>query len=205
MAYPLIAFSAMLAIYGRYSRLRFILYVFKPLTMILIISLPFLRGIGFASTYARLVLAALVVSLIGDIFLMLPQDKFIQGLLAFLVAQFLYVLAFLQNIEQLHFLVSIPVLIFAVIIYLTIAPKLNKMRIPVLVYISLISMMGWLAVNRFANFQDGKSLCVLLGGVLFLVSDAILAINRFRRPFYSSQIFNLGAYFCAQLLFASSI
>jgi len=175
----LITLSGAFAIYGKYSELKFIHYVFKPLTMVLIISL--------------------------DILLMEPFDKFVQGLFAFLTAHIIYIFAFIQNVDAFNFPVLIPVFTFAVIIYYVLYKKLDRMRIPVLVYMIIISIMGWVAVNRYLNFVDAKSLYVFVGGLLFLFSDSIHAINRFKKQFGAAEVIILGSYFSAQLLFALSI
>jgi uncharacterized membrane protein YhhN len=197
--------SAILAIYGKYSKLKSIHYFFKPLTMALIISLAAVRSSPFNLTYKYLILSALIFSLIGDFFLMLPRGKFIQGMLAFLIAHILYILAFTQNVENYYLLMLVLVFIYASVIYFSLYKKLNKLRLPVLLYVMAISIMGWLAVNRYLNFHSPKSLLVLMGGLLFLLSDSTWAVNKFRKQFWSAEIIILGTYFSAQLLLALSI
>jgi len=201
----LIGLSAIFAIFGKYAKQRYIHYVFKPLTMILIIYLAIVSGVNVNHSYKYLILSAFIFSLIGDIFLMLLNHKLIKGLYFFLIAHILYVFAFIQNVETYFFIILIPVLIYTTIIYRLLYDKLNKLRLPVLFYIIIISIMGWLAVNRYLNFQDVKSLCALMGGSLFLASDSVLAINRFKKQFKSSEIMILGTYFSAQLILALSI
>lgn len=201
----LIAFSAILTIYGKYSKYKIIHYIFKPLTMALIISLAVISSSHIYSSYKYLILAALIFSFLGDVFLMLPSNKFIQGMLTFLAAHILYSLAFVQNVEVYHYLILILILIYAVIIYLVLYKKLDKLRIPVLLYVIAVAIMGWLAVNRYLNFHDTKSLCVLIGGSLFLLSDSAWAINRFRKEFRAAEVIILGSYFSAQLLLVLSV
>jgi len=201
----LITLSGAFAIYGKYSELKFIHYVFKPLTMVLIITLAIIRGLNVAPSYKYFIVSALLFSLIGDILLMEPFDKFVQGLFAFLTAHVIYIFAFIQNVDAFNFSVSIPVFTFAVIIYCVLYKKLDRMRIPVLVYMIIISIMGWAAVNRYLNFVDAKSLYVFVGGLLFLFSDSVHAINRFKKQFGAAEVIILGSYFSAQILFALSI
>jgi uncharacterized membrane protein YhhN len=201
----LIALSGTLAIYGKYAEPESIHYVFKPLTMILIITLAIFRDLNGTSSYKYLIISALFVSLVGDILLMKPIDQFVKGLFAFLAAHIIYIFAFIQHVDAFQYLVWVPFLTFAVIIYSILYKKLERMRIPVLIYVIIISTMGWVAFNRYLNFLDYKNLFILAGGLLFLFSDSIHAINRFLKQFKAAEVLILGTYFSAQLLFALSI
>jgi len=200
----LIILSAGLAVWGKYSRIHFH-YDFKPLTMILIILLAILTGWGEPIPYKYLILSALIFSLIGDLFIMLQRQNPIKGLLAFLIAHIFYIAAFLQGIEFFHSLILIPIFVYAAIFFIYLQKGLNKLRIPVLIYIVAISLMGCMAVNRYLNLQDEKSLLAFLGAVFFLVSESFWAINRFKKPFAWAEIIILGTYFSAQTLLALSV
>ena len=91
---PLIFLTAMLAIYGEMVGRRTLVYVFKPLTTVLIIALAAQLPAEPASRYRMAILAGLVLSLAGDVFLMLPADRFIAGVAAFLAAHLAYLTAF---------------------------------------------------------------------------------------------------------------
>jgi len=173
--------------------------------MVLIISIAVVRSSSIHSAYKYLILSALIFSLIGDFFLMLSKGKFIQGMLAFLAAHIIYSLAFVQNVKVYHSLILVLIFIYGSVIYFILYKKLNKLRLPVLFYVMAILIMGWLAVNRYLNFHEAKSLLVLIGGLLFLLSDSIWAINKFRKQFRLAETIILGTYFSAQLLFALSI
>ena len=69
-------------------------YLFKPLTMICIILIALVAESRVSSFYKYMIVAGLVCSLVGDIFLMLPSDRFVPGLLSFLVAHLFYIAAF---------------------------------------------------------------------------------------------------------------
>lgn len=202
----IIAISAVFAIYGKYKKQRFIHYAFKPLTMIMIISLAWERMMASPSAYSYLILSGLGLSLLGDILVMLPGNKFIkQGLSAFLVGYLLYILAFSRNIRIVSFLPFMLILALGAVVYLYLYGRLDKMRVPVLIYVFVISIMAWLAINRYLNFLDQKSLFVMLGGILLLFSESIWGINKFRKQFWLAEILILGTYFTGQLCVALSI
>ncbi|OGD39748.1 MAG: hypothetical protein A2V45_01690 [Candidatus Aminicenantes bacterium RBG_19FT_COMBO_58_17] len=205
LAVLVISVSAAFAISGKYQKPKFIHYAFKPLTMILVISLAWERVTILPSAYGYFVLSGLCISLLGDVFLMLPAKYFRPGLLAFLAAQVFYVLAFSRGLKSLAFSPLLIILAYAGVIFLFLYRSLGKYRWPVLGYIMAISGMAWLAVSRQLGLFDRSSLLAMIGAFLFLFSDSVNAVNRFKKPFWLAQILILGSYFAAQLLFALSI
>lgn len=205
LAVFVVSISAAFAISGKYQKSKFIHYAFKPLTMILVISLAFDRVTMLPSVYGYFILSGLCVSLFGDIFLMLPARYFKSGLLAFLAAQILYILAFSRGLKGLSFSFLLIILAYAGLVFLFLYRRFGKYRWPVLFYMLAISAMVWLAVSRYIGLLDRKSLLAMIGAFLFLFSDSLNAVNRFRKPFELAQFFILGTYFAAQLLFALSI
>lgn len=205
MAVLVISISAAFAISGKYRKTRFIHYAFKPLTMILIISLAWERVTTWPSVYGYFILSGLCVSLLGDIFLMLPPRYFRAGLLAFLGAQVLYILAFSRDLQVLTIFPLLIILAYGVLVYLFLFGSLGKYRWPVLAYIMAISAMTWLAFSRHLSLLERGTLLALVGAGLFMFSDTLNAVNRFKKTFQLAQTLILGTYFAAQLLFALSI
>jgi uncharacterized membrane protein YhhN len=136
---------------------------------------------------------------------MLPKNKIRSGLLAFLAAHILYILAFSQGIRIHSFLAAGPILILGIAIYALIFRSIKSLRLPVLIYMLVVSLLAWLAVNRYLTFADQASLLVMVGGLLFFISDSVLAVNRFHKKFWLAEILILSTYFAAQLCFALSI
>lgn len=205
LAIVLISISAAFAISGKYRKSKFIHYAFKPLTMIMIISLAWERMTGSPAVYSYFIFSGLCASLFGDVFLMLPAKYFRPGLLAFLAAQILYCVAFGWKLEAIAFYPLLGILVYAGLVFLFLHRGLGKYRWPVLFYILAISVMVWLAVSRYLGLLEPASLLAMIGAVLFLFSDSINAVSRFKKPFRAAQVLILGTYFAAQLLFALSI
>lgn len=201
-----IAISAIFAIYGKYKKQKFIHFAFKPLTMIMIISLAWEKMMASPSVYSYLILSGLCLSLLGDVFVMLPGNRYIkQGLSAFLIGYSLYALAFSRNVRVVSFAPLLLIASFGAVVYIYLYGRLNKMRVPVLIYVFIISFMVWLAVNRYLDFLDQKSRFVIVGGILLLFSESIWGINKFRKQFWLAEILILGTYFTGQLCVALSI
>jgi uncharacterized membrane protein YhhN len=201
----LIVTSTALAIAGKY-RSRLLLYVFKPLTISLIIVLAWLTGSQQPDPYFWLILAGLLFSAAGDVFLMLPKDRFVPGLVSFLVAHLLYIAAFSAPAGFLAApWLALPYLLGAGLLLLVLLPKTGRLALPVVVYSMALAVMGWQAASRWQHLQDDASFYAMIGAVLFLVSDGVLAFNRFVRPFRAAELVLLTTYFAAQYLIALSV
>jgi uncharacterized membrane protein YhhN len=200
------AASAILHIWAEYIDFRIQIYVFKPMTMACILMIAVLRTKEAPSFYAFALIAGLICSLAGDVFLMLPSDRFVPGLISFLIAHLFYIAAFTYGRRirpALSFL--IPFVLYGIFIYLILSPYLGDMKLPVAVYIVVILVMAWRAWERWSFTGEKAAMLAFIGAVLFIISDSILAINRFREPFVLGRALNLSTYFAAQWLIALSI
>ncbi len=195
--------SGALCVHGKYSDSKVLLYVFKPLTTLLILGVAVAAG-AFATTYGRLVALAILFSLAGDIFLMLPKDRFINGLLSFLAAHVVLIVAFALQATGLSWWSLLPVAA-GVVMYSALAPHLGHMKVPVVVYITVIAAMAWSALERWHLQGSTSAALAALGSVLFLFSDSALALNRFRAKFRSADLLVLSTYYASIWLIALSV
>jgi uncharacterized membrane protein YhhN len=201
--------SAMLAIANGTWALdqRALLFVFKPLTTLLIIAHAARRGTG-APVTRRCVLAGLWLSLVGDIALLWPQQGFVPGLVAFLIAHVLYLVAFTREhrfAAQPAALAAYALIAGAILSFLwrDIPPGL---RIAVAAYVfALTAMAAQAAVVALRAQGDElrRARGLMIGGALFMVSDTVLAINRFALPLPAAGLWILATYWAAQWLIAS--
>jgi uncharacterized membrane protein YhhN len=187
--------------------------VFKPLTTLLIIALA-ARGESALPGYRGLVSAALVFSLAGDVFLMLPKDRFVAGLVAFLIAHLLYIAAFVQLGAHVTAWIALPFLVYAAVLLRIVLPHVQRrLKLPVIVYAAALTVMAWQACERAwaarsatpAEIVGFGGVLAAAGAVLFVASDSALAVNRFVRQFRGADALVLGTYFAAQTLIALSI
>jgi uncharacterized membrane protein YhhN len=200
----LVIVSASIHIRAEYRGPRQHIYIFKPLTMVVILLIAIL-GQAASPFYKYMIITGLIFSLAGDIFLMLPTDRFVAGLVAFLLAHLFYIAAFASEISALTWWPLIPFVIYGIVIYIILSSSLGKLKVPVLIYVVVILIMAWLAWERLSQTGQSGALLASIGAVLFIISDTILAIDRFRGTFKLSRASNLITYFAAQLLIAGSI
>lgn len=181
-------------------------YLFKPLTTLLIIVLA-RRGPGTTGRiYRAAIIAGLVWSLAGDVFLMLPGDRFIFGLGSFLVAHLFYTGAFVSDggFKASPALLGAYGLYYLLLITM-LQPYLGTLTIPVAVYGIALATMGWQAAERWAVRRTGPAAGAALGALLFVVSDSVLALNRFAIPFRAGRLVIMTTYIAAQWLIARSL
>ncbi len=184
-------------------------YIFKPLSTVLVIAVALLSLLepGGNLTYTVGVTVGLLLSLGGDIALMLPDNRraFTIGLGLFLLAHIAYTVVFtLLGVCLARDLLSAGLLLgLGVGFYLLIRPNLGTMQGPVIVYIVVISVMVNRAGATVASpvFGGSQAVMILMGSLLFYISDMILAANRFWRPWKYNR-FSLASYYGGQLLIA---
>ena len=200
-----IALSAAITIGSEYTGWRRGVYIFKPLTTSLIILLALLADTDNGS-YQTLIIVGLVFSLGGDVFLMWPEDRFVLGLVSFLIAHIFYIIAFATDADGgLNWSPLLPLVIFGGFMLWILWPGLGSMKGPVVAYMAAILVMGWLALSRWQGTDRPGVALAGIGAVLFIISDSILAVDRFRTKFLAARLLVLSTYFTAQTLIALSI
>lgn len=178
-------------------------YFFKPFTILLMLVL--LIQSGGESAYVWLIGAGLIFSMIGDVFLMLPKDRFLLGLASFLGAHVLYSSAFWLQLSG-DMVWWLPAILFAagIIIFLLLLPNLGNMALPVIGYILVIVQMAWAAGEVWLTSRTGVSLLAFSGALMFMLSDVILAFDRFKHSTKLSTTMVMGCYYVAQGLITAS-
>ncbi len=201
----IILVSAFLYVYFDFADSK-LMFIFKPATTALIIILALWQNHGISDFYGNLIIAGLIFSLIGDVFLMLPSDKFVLGLTSFLIAHIFYIIAFGWGFGP-YFEIGylIPAALYMIVFLWILLPKTGKMKFPVLVYSFVLMIFLWQATGRIYYLGNSSAYYTFAGAVLFVVSDSVLAHTRFVYSFkFSSTIIHI-TYWFAQILIALSI
>jgi uncharacterized membrane protein YhhN len=173
-------------------------YVAKPLTMVALVGVA-LAVHPYDDTVRLWFVAALVLSLAGDVFLMLPRDLFVAGLASFLLAHVAYVVGMqIDGVDLVPFLVGVLVVAAALAVIGTIVLKAVRagddpaLAGPVVAYMVVISAMVATAVGT------GRWLAVL-GASLFYVSDALIAWDRFVSDVARARLLIMVTYHLGQM------
>ncbi|NNE97820.1 MAG: lysoplasmalogenase [Pyrinomonadaceae bacterium] len=180
----------------------------KP-SLMLILLVYFAANTKGISARKYLIILALVSSWLGDIVLLIEKSfgaLFALGLTAFLIAHASYVSFFLnigkQNLgrRQIKALPMLLVAVYSGLFYLMLFPSLSTLKIPVLIYVFVISMMLVACIHAFDFEKHDFGWFCLAGTLLFAASDSILAFNRFVSPIPFGGLFVITLYGIGQLL-----
>ena len=201
----LVAIADWYAVYRGWKKAE---YVLKPITMVFLfgwlLSVVEMKGVVLWFGIG------LALSMLGDIFLMLPKEQFIAGLVAFLLAHVAYIIGFnltLPPITAVGLGLAIIVAAIGRELYKHISAGLEKqgkvaLQKPVLAYTTVIALMMVSALMTFfrPDWTFGAALTVSIGAALFMLSDAILAWNKFVKPIAYGRVKNMAAYHLGQII-----
>jgi uncharacterized membrane protein YhhN len=153
------------------------------------------------------ILAALILSWAGDISI---DFSFVPGLLCFLAAHIMYIVAFLRisgksSLFPRRIYLFLPLVLYGAILIIFLYPGLDTMKVPVIFYAIVILSMVAAAINRLDRVSRPSYIIVLTGAILFVISDSIIAVTRFGHPFTHSGIAVMITYIVAQYLIVSGI
>jgi uncharacterized membrane protein YhhN len=190
-------------------------FICKPLIMIT------LGGYYISSTDGEnrnfSVLVAIFFSCVGDILLMFVDRNelyFMLGLGAFLIAHVFYIFAYRQHKDASHpdelqgvhrIRLAFPVILAGSGLVVILYPTLGALKIPVLLYAITIVIMVLNALFRFGRTQSASFWMVFIGAVFFMISDSLIAINRFVTPISSAHLLIMITYIAAQVLIVEGL
>lgn len=183
-----------------------LLYIFKPFIML---ALLFLYTSSVSDTN-KWYSTALIFSFFGDVFLMYSgQLPFKIGLISFFVAHILFIRIVMHRIKKVSFLsvltAIIPFAVFLLLLIYTIKDSLGELLALVMIYGFTISIFGVVSLINYLETKSTKSIWMLIGAIVFMISDALLAINKFYLPKEFFDIFIMGTYIIAQYLIYRSM
>lgn len=174
----------------------------KPLLMILLGLYGWSQAGMLPQRSKNFILAAIIFSWSGDIFLLFPQ-YFIPGLVSFLTAHLMYT-GFFFSVQPKpkpgwkEGVVLVVMIVYASRLVQRLSPGLGDMKPAVIAYTAVISLMFLSAVRAF-GLNSGRAGKYCIGGaLLFVLSDSILAVEKFLMPFAGSGLVVMLTYGVAQ-------
>lgn len=146
----------------------------------------------------KLLFAGMLLSGVGDVILNVDRvGLFIPGLVAFLLAHLCYIAAFAT---ELRFTPkrAIPLaglLVYALVIGCFLKDIPSDKLPPVMAYLFIITLM---AMGSFLLREPTLLICI--GAIAFMISDTIIAVNKFLVPIPQSTLINVSIYYAAQCM-----
>jgi len=144
------------------------------------LSLAVLAFIAVSGSRGKLLFTSLMFCAAADIALELAGGKyFVAGLGLFLVAHIFFIITFSRNFKFQKSRVPVIVLlaVYSIMMAFVMTPSLKEMAIPVYIYMTAITLMC-----IFASLRAARNDFTLYGAISFIVSDSIIAINKFMMP-----------------------
>jgi uncharacterized membrane protein YhhN len=178
---------------------RSVEYVLKPLTMVVLIGAALALPDPVTDGARLFMVAGLVCSLAGDVFLMLDEKLFLGGLVSFLVGHVMYVIGLLRFDD-----VTPPLLLVGVVVVFIAAAVIgsrvvrgatetdSRLTGPVAIYMAVISLMVVMAFGTAVPIA-------ILGAVLFYASDGVLGWNKFVEPVPNGRLAIMTTYHLGQI------
>jgi uncharacterized membrane protein YhhN len=190
-------------------------FIFKPLTLVVLLLVAYLMKNSQHSAYLRTwFVPALFFSLCGDIFLMFSGNRyFLLGLLSFLFAHLCYIVGLNPNLPPAG---AWGIFMGVVILYVFVYPNIdrglvlkgdNKLRFPAALYAVVLSLMlgsAWTVLLR-SGWSPLSQVTIIAGSCLFYISDLSLAWNRFVKYAQRRDLLTIMTYHLAQILLTASI
>lgn len=206
VAFLFFVMASLLDIVGIIFSVPILVYIFKPL---IIFSLLFLYVFSLPKRLKWYVIA-LEFSFFGDVLLVFEGELFfILGLISFLFVHLLFIKIVIDRIQKTNlksvFVSSFPFLIVFVLLMFILKDSLNELLIPVIIYGLVISIFGAVTLIDFLKTKSKLALFMLIGAVIFIISDATLALNKFYSPSHFFEILVMVTYISAQYFIFKSM
>ena len=185
----------------------------KPLIVLSLI------GYYWSLSTARSVVfvVALLFCWAGDVFLLFQggaSSFFLLGLVSFLIGHVLYILSYryfrwkdtsreLLGTQKVRF--ALPIVLAGTGLVVVLYPSLGDLEIPVMIYALVLTLMVLNAVFRYGRTSSASFWFAFAGAVLFMISDSLLAINKFMNPLPQASLLIMLTYIAAQYLIVEGI
>jgi uncharacterized membrane protein YhhN len=161
----------------------------------------------------NIIVVALFFSWLGDVFLLMEKPGnsfFIFGLGSFLLTHLLYIYYFIKILKlnykplQNALLVTAIVVLYGVLLVWFLFPHLGSLKIPVIVYALVICTMLICSITAYKNAFKSAGPLFISGALFFVLSDSLLAINKFYTPFAYAGVWVMLTYCLAQYCIVSA-
>ncbi len=180
---------------------------------------PSLMGyyLSYASPHSMIFILALVCCSLGDTLLLFESGgngAMVYGISAFLMAQGLFIFSyrrysFKKNTTELghtyKMRIAFPIILSGTGLCVILYPSLGPLKIPVMIYALLLTGMVVSAVFRLGLTNSKSFWLVLSGALLFMLSDSVLAVNKFFTPLDHASFWIMLPYCSAQFLIVEGI
>lgn len=206
MSWPFLAvfFSGWLFVDASYRGPRWQRWVFKPVTLLLLLLLAWQAPT--LNVYSYLILLGLAATLVADSLLLLPEERFMYAIGAFFLSHLLYTLSFASQMTITFFWpLPLTLLIIGAILLAVIWTRLAELRWAVTTYIAMTLLMVWLAGEQYFARSTDMAFSLFCGAALLLLGNIFWLTSRYRFTFRASDALVAACYFGGHFLIVRSL
>ena len=199
-----VLFSGWLYVDASYRGPQWQRWVFKPVTMLLMLAWAWQAPVLNATDY--LIMLGLLATLIGDALTLLPQQRMLYAIGAFFLSHLLYTISFAGHMT-LSFFWPIPLvmLLIGIVLIATLWTQLEELRWPVCTFIGVTLVMVWLSAELYWFRPDDYSFSLLVGAILLLLANSVWLISHYRRRFSADRAIVAACYFAGHFMIVRSL
>jgi len=206
MSWPFLAvfFSGWLFVDASYRGPRWQRWLFKPVTLLLLLLLAWQAPA--LNVYSYLILLGLAATLVADGLLLLPEERFLYAIGAFFLSHLLYTLSFASQMTLTFFWpLPLVLIIIGAVLLAVIWSRLAEMRWAVSTYIAMTLLMVWLAGEQYFARSTDLAFSLLCGTFLLLIGNVFWLVSRYRFKFRASDAIVAACYFGGHFLIVRSL
>ncbi|CAM1340785.1 lysoplasmalogenase [Tenacibaculum amylolyticum] len=196
---------SMLEVYGTIMNNKLLEFIFKPLITV-VLAILYLVSVKKRSFWF---VSALFFSFWGDVLLLFPKKFFIGGLVSFLITHIIYIKiirGFFTTVKTKTVIyAAIPFVVYFSLIVMLIKENLGELFVPVIVYGIAISTFGTVALLNYIKNKATENSWLLIGALLFILSDSIIAIKEFYFSASILQVLIMITYIVSQYLICKAV
>lgn len=197
-------FSGWLYVQASYCGSMWQRWLFKPLTLLLLMGLAWQAPAQHLSSY--LVMAALLATLAGDALTLLPRQQLLYANGAFFLSHLFYAIWFAgQKMFMLTWPLPVVLLIVGVVLMSLIWRQLEELRWPVCLSVIMTLVMVWLAGDMYFFQHSVRNFSLFSGAILLLAATCIRLIRRYVKPFRGDQVLTAVCYFIGHFLLVRTL
>ncbi|HEI8868029.1 lysoplasmalogenase [Serratia sp. AKBS12] len=206
MSWPFLAvfFSGWLFVDAAYRGPRWQRWVFKPLTLLLLLLLAWQAPVLGPAGY--LIVLGLLATLVGDALLLLPRERVLYAIGAFFLSHLLYALSFASQMTfSLFWPLPLTLLIVGALLLATIWTRLEALKWAITAYVAMTLLMVWLAGEQYFLRSTDYGFSLLAGTSLLLLANVVWLLNRYRLQFRAADAVVALCYFGGHFLIVRSL
>ena len=182
---------------------RKLLFITKPFIVPVLIGFYVLNS----NNVFALIVIALICAFLGDVFLMWSHRRiyFISGMIAFFIMHILFIIFILNYQIQVSLLalpahlMSLVYLLLGGMVFVLLYKNLHEFKIPIVFYILALLGLSYFCFINVIVHKSEIAFAQYLGSLLFIISDFMLAIVCFRKPFRNCGILVAATYILAMI------